>query len=305
MGMITDAWQIQLDKFMRHIKFERRLAANTVEAYMHDLYDFADYVLQTHTGMSPQQVEPETIENYLALLYDKGIGRRTQSRALSSMRGFFKYMQLSDEISDSPTEFINHPKSSRKLPEILSYEEVTALINSFDLSTPLGHRNKCMLEMLYSCGLRVSELVMLKIQDIFFEERMVRVIGKGDKQRIVPMSNEAVKQINLYLQCRPQLTKTQTDILFLNRRGKPLTRIMIFEIIKEAAARVGIERNISPHTFRHSFATHLLQGGASIRQIQEMLGHESIVTTEIYTHLDTTHLHHTLEKYHPMSQDKN
>ena len=300
MRKTADSWQKQLDKFLRYIKFERRLSENTVEAYMRDLNDFAAYAKSKQDCQEPQNITHETIEQYLANIYDRGVSKRTQSRILSSLRGFFKFLILTEVITTSPTEFINHPKSSRHLPTVLTFEEISAIIDSFDLSSALGHRNKAMLEMLYSCGLRVSELISLKIQDVFFDDQIVRVIGKGNKQRLVPMSEEAVKQVNLYLMCRPQLAVNHSDILFLNRRGRPLTRIMIFNIIKEAAERVGIKKNISPHTFRHSFATHLLQGGASIRQVQEMLGHESIVTTEIYTHLNTTHLHRTLETLHPM-----
>ncbi len=290
---------------MRYIKFERRLSDNTIEAYMRDLHEFAACVKSELDIQEPQNVTHETIERYLSKIYDRGVSKRTQSRILSSLRGFFKFMILTEIITTSPTEFIDHPKSSRHLPTVLTFEEISALIDSFDLSTPLGHRNKAMLEMLYSCGLRVSELISLHIQDIFFEDCVVRVIGKGNKQRLVPMSEEALKQVNLYLMCRPQLQKNQTDVLFLNRRGKALTRVMVFDIVRDAAERIGLKKDISPHTFRHSFATHLLQGGASIRQVQEMLGHESIVTTEIYTHLDTTHLHHTLEALHPLvNQDK-
>jgi integrase/recombinase XerD len=262
---------------------------------MRDLAQFAHYILRMY-DVPPKKVEPEMVRNYMSRLYDMGREKSSQARALSSIKSFFNYLLLEEIIESSPAELIEAPKASRPLPDTLSVEEIDRLIGSIDNSTVKGLRDQAILEVLYSCGLRVSELCELRMGDLFFGEGYIRVIGKGDKQRLVPVSGMARDRIQLYMERRKE-ERRKEEILFLNNRGKKLTRVMIFTIIKQAAQRAGINKKISPHTFRHSFATHLLEGGANIRQVQELLGHENILTTEIYTHLDNTHLRQTLEKH--------
>jgi integrase/recombinase XerD len=262
---------------------------------MRDLAQFAHYILLMY-DVPPKKVEPEMISNYMSRLYELGREKSSQARALSGIKSFFNYLLLEEIIDSSPAELIEAPKSSRPLPDTLSTEEIDRLIGSIEDSTTKGLRDRAILEVLYSCGLRVSELCDLKLGDLFFGEGYIRVIGKGDKQRLVPMSSIARSRIQLYMDVRRK-ERRKEEILFLNNRGKKLTRVMIFTIIKQAAQRAGIDKKISPHTFRHSFATHLLEGGANIRQVQELLGHENILTTEIYTHLDDSHLRQTLEEH--------
>ena len=281
-------WDKELKDYRYYLKLEKKLSDNTVRAYLHDLSQIADYMEREFSIAEPELVTAGQIEMFLSHLYDTGVEKATQARVLSGIKSFFNYLMLNDRIEALPTEFIDAPKIGRKLPDVLSFDEVNAIIGSVDLSNRFGHRNKAMLETLYSCGLRVSELVTLRISDLFFKDGFIRVIGKGDKQRLVPVSSTAVRLIEYYLDQRASLPVDEhhADTLFLNNKGKGLTRVMVFHIIRECAKAAGITKKISPHTFRHSFATHLLAGGASIRQVQEMLGHESILTTEIYTHLD-------------------
>ena len=285
-------------RYRTYIKLEKRLSANTVESYMRDLEQFAHFVLRMW-DVPPRKVESQMIERYMAWLYDRGCEKSSQARALSGLKSFFNYLLLTDAIESSPLEFIEMPKFSRRLPDVLSTAEIDRILAAIDRTTPKGVRDDAMLELLYSCGLRVSELTSLRMQDLFFGEGYIRVIGKGDKQRIVPVSSTARDRIQRYLEERRSV-RTGEEIVFLNNRGGQLTRVMVFTILKQAARRAGIEKRISPHTFRHSFATHLLEGGASIRQVQEMLGHESILTTEIYTHLDREHLRRTVEEHLPI-----
>ena len=277
------------------MRLEKHLSDNTIESYMRDLAQFAHYILRMY-DVPPKKVEPEMVRNYMSRLYEQGREKSSQARALSSIKSFFNYLLLEEIIESSPAELIEAPKASRPLPDTLSVEEIDRLIGSIDNSTVKGLRDQAILEVLYSCGLRVSELCELRMGDLFFGEGYIRVIGKGDKQRLVPVSGMARDRIQLYMERRKE-ERRKEEILFLNNRGKKLTRVMIFTIIKQAAQRAGINKKISPHTFRHSFATHLLEGGANIRQVQELLGHENILTTEIYTHLDNTHLRQTLEKH--------
>ena len=277
------------------MRLEKHLSDNTIESYMRDLAQFAHYILRMY-DVPPKKVEPEMISNYMSRLYELGREKSSQARALSGIKSFFNYLLLEEIIDSSPAELIEAPKSSRPLPDTLSTEEIDRLIGSIEDNTTKGLRNRAILEVLYSCGLRVSELCDLKLGDLFFGEGYIRVIGKGDKQRLVPVSSIARSRIQLYMDVRGK-ERRKEEILFLNNRGKKLTRVMIFTIIKQAAQRAGIEKKISPHTFRHSFATHLLEGGANIRQVQELLGHENILTTEIYTHLDDSHLRQTLEEH--------
>lgn len=295
MAESTKKWADTGRTYRTYIKLEKRLSANTVEAYMRDLRDFAHYVLRMW-DVEPRKVESEMIERYLSWLFEHGREKTSQARALCSIRSFYNYLLVTDRISISPVEFIVAPKFGRQLPDVLTTDEIDRIIAVIDTSTAKGLRDSAMLETLYSCGLRVSELTSLRMSDLFFGEGYVRVIGKGDKQRLVPISTMARDRIQLYLEHR-RPWRAGEEVVFLNNRGRKLTRVMVFTVIKQAAARAGIEKRISPHTFRHSFATHLLEGGASIRQVQEMLGHESILTTEIYTHLDNEHLRQTVEKH--------
>lgn len=288
-------WEEWGKRYRTYIRLERRLSPNSVEAYLRDYRDFTHYILRCY-DVPPHKVERAMIENYLAWLYEQGRESTSQARALSGIRSFYGFLLLRDAIDTSPAELIETPKSPRKLPDTLSVEEIDSLIAAVDDDSVKGRRDSAMLEVLYSCGLRVSELVSLRVGDLFFGEGYIRVIGKGDKQRLVPISPTARERIYAYLDLR-EPTKTSEEILFLNNRGKQLTRVMVFTILKEAARRIGLEKQISPHTFRHSFATHLIEGGAGIRQVQELLGHESILTTEIYTHLNSEHLRRTVEEH--------
>ena len=288
----TKKWEDAGRRYRTHIKLEKRLSDNTVESYMRDLRQW---------DVAPHKVEREMIQCYLGLLYERGREKTSQARQLSGIRSFYNFLLLEEKIETSPAEYIDAPKFGRHLPDILTTAEIDRIIGTIDRSTPKGRRDSAMLEVLYSCGLRVSELTSLRMSDLFFGEGYIRVIGKGDKQRLVPVSTTARDRIQCWLDDRRTMDATGRDneIVFLNNRGGQLTRVMVFTIIKEAVRRAGIDKRISPHTFRHSFATHLLEGGASIRQVQEMLGHESILTTEIYTHLDNDHLRRTVEEHLP------
>ena len=295
-------WDKELKDYTFYIKLEKKLSDNTAEAYLRDLRQMAGY-MDSEFGIGPEQVREQHIESFLAYLYDKGVKKTTQARILSGVKSFFNYLLINDRIENLPTEFIDPPKTGRKLPDVLSVAEIQAILDTIDLSSRFGHLNKAMSETLSRCGLRVSELISLRISDLFFDDGVIRVIGKGDKQRLVPVSRQAVRLIGCYLEqrARQETDPRSADTLFLNNKGRGLTRVMIFHIIREAAKAAGIAKTISPHTFRHSFATHLLEGGASIRQVQEMLGHESILTTEIYTHLDRENLRDNVESHHPLS----
>ncbi|MBQ3186290.1 MAG: site-specific tyrosine recombinase XerD [Alistipes sp.] len=291
-------WVETARRYRTYIKVEKRLSENSVEAYMRDLEQFAHFVL-VKWDVPPRKVEREMVEQYLEWLYDRGREKSSQARMLSGLRSFFNYLLLTDEILTSPAEDISTPKSGRTLPDVLTTEEIDRLITSIEVDTTKGLRDRAMIEVLYSCGLRVTELITLRVSDLFFGEGYIRVIGKGDKQRLVPISDLARERISLYLEGR-KAAKSNEEVLFLNNRGRQLTRVMIFTILRQAALRAGIDKKISPHTLRHSFATHLLEGGAGIRQVQELLGHESILTTEIYTHLDAEHLRSTVEEHLPL-----
>ncbi len=292
----SDKWNRAAKGFEQYIRLEKGLSKNTVEAYLHDYSSFAHFILHKY-NVSPVEVEQYMVERYLTYLYEECNHTNTsQARELSGVRCFYNYLLLHDKIEQSPTEMIATPKRTRHLPDILTVEEVERIIDSIPLDSIKGKRDRAMLELLYSCGLRVSELTALRLSDLFFGEGYIRIMGKGSKQRLVPIGNVAMERIMLYLDMRKTKDSRNKDILFLNNRGKALSRIMVFTIIRNAVERAGIDKSVSPHTFRHSFATHLLEGGANIRQVQEMLGHESIETTEIYTHLDTSRLRETVEK---------
>ena len=294
----TKKWEEAGRHYRTYIKLEKRLAQNTVEAYMRDLRSFAHFILRMY-DVPPAKVEEPMVQRYVAWLYDRGREKASQARSLSGVKSFFNFLLISDRIESSPAEFVLTPKFGRHLPDVLTTGEIDRIIAAVDGTTPKEIRDAAMLEVLYSCGLRVSELTSLRIRDLFFGEGYIRVTGKGDKQRLVPISSTARERIHRYLEVR-RSARAGEETLFLNNRGSSLTRVMIFTILREAARRAGIEKKISPHTFRHSFATPLLEGGASIRQVQELLGHESILTTEIYTHLDDSHLRQTVEEHLPI-----
>ena len=298
-------WNSAIKEYESYIRLEQKLADNTVHAYMSDIEQFSSYASDTLNIQSPELVEGDHIESFLAHLYDRGCNKKTQARMLSSIRSFFHYMTAYGQMESSPVEFIDQPKITRRLPNVLSVEEIDRILSEIDLSQRFGHRNKAMIEMLYSCGLRVSELIGLHISDLFLDEQYIRVIGKGDKQRLVPLNDGVIRLIKIYLDQRRtmKVNPKSADILFLNSRGGGLTRVMVFTIIRDLAMKAGITRHISPHTFRHSYATHLLEGGADIRQVQELLGHESIITTEIYTHLSNETMRSSIS-VHPLNHLK-
>lgn len=291
-----------LKGFQMYLRLERSLSTNTLEAYVHDVELFSQYLDQSNSNITVEKAEAGHIRSFIKYIYNLGLTDTSQSRILSGLRSFYKYLILENYIQINPTETIEMPKTARKLPDTLSFEEITLLLDNIDLSTSEGERNKTMLEVLYACGLRVSELVELKYSTIYFDEGFVRVVGKGNKERLVPIGPRTLERIKFYLEHSRSQIKIKhgaEDILFLNRRGSKLSRVMVFTIIKNLVFKAGIEKNISPHTFRHSFATHLVERGADLRAVQEMLGHESITTTEIYTHLDRKYLKETILKYHP------
>ncbi len=284
------------------MQLERSLSENSVEAYLHDIDKLTSYLEQAGITRSPKEVELKDLELFLKWITELGMMPGSQARIISGLKSFFKYCLMEQITSADPTALLEAPKLKRHLPDVLSFEEIESIIGQIDLSTAEGGRNKAMLETLYSCGLRVTELVNLRISCLHLDVGFIRVIGKGDKERLVPIGSDAVKYIGIYkntIRVHTPIKPGQHDILFLNRRGAGLSRVMVFLIIKELAKKAGIKKVISPHTFRHSFATHLVEGGADLRAVQEMLGHESITTTEIYTHLDRKFLRNTLEKFHP------
>jgi integrase/recombinase XerD len=297
-------WKQRVDEFQAYLKIEKAVSARTVEAYMNDMDKLQAFLLEFHTTMTPQEVNAAVLSDFIVHIGEKGTKARTQARTLSGIRAFFTFLMMDNVIDANPARAVEHPKLGSKLPEILSVQEIDALLAAIDLSKPEGQRNKAMLETLYSCGLRVSELTSLHLSDIFANEGFIRVKGKGSKERLAPISGKALHEIHLYMQDRAKLNivKGCEDNLFLNHYGKPLTRVMVFTIVKNLAMEAGVKKRISPHTFRHSFATHLVEGGADLRAVQEMLGHASIITTEIYTHLDRSYLRETVIEHHPRSK---
>ena len=295
-------WHSSIKGFKGYLLLEKSLSKNSIEAYVHDITNLEQFFETKKISVSPERVTFQHLREFLAFIIELGIGPRSQARMISGIRAFFKYLIMEDMITQSPAELLELPRLPQKLPEVLSIEEIDLLINAIDLSTPEGQRNKAMLETLYCCGLRVTELVTLKISDIVFEEEFVRVIGKGNKQRLVPLGKSAEKFIKIYLEeVRPHIPvqKDMQDIVFLNRRGKGMTREMVFIIIQQLKKKAGLNKKISPHTFRHTFATHLVEGGSDLRAVQEMLGHSSITTTEIYTHIDREYLRDAILRFHP------
>jgi integrase/recombinase XerD len=297
-------WNRYIKDFVSYLKIEKGLAENSISAYQNDVQKLADFA--SENNISAESISYKNLQEFITILYDLGLSARSQARIISGIKQFYSFLLLENTIREDPSELLEQPKVGMKLPEILHIEEIDALIAAVDVSTKQGHRNRAILETLYSCGLRVSELVSLRFSDLYFEEGFIRVIGKGNKERLVPVSPSVEKEIKLYsehVRCHQEIVNGDENIVFLNRRGAKLTRVMIFTIIKDLANVIGIKKNISPHTFRHSFATHLIEGGANLRAIQEMLGHESITTTEIYTHLDQRFLRDAILSYHPRNSN--
>jgi integrase/recombinase XerD len=299
-------WTPTIKGFKSYLQLELSLSENSIAAYLRDVKKFVEYLELQEIDVAPEKVEQNHVEDFLQWLSKLGLSARSQARILSGLKAFYKYLLMEDIIEVAPTDLLEAPKIGRKLPEVLSIGEINDIINAVDLSKEEGERNKAMLETLYSCGLRVSELTNLKISNLLLNEGFIRVVGKGDKERITPIGSVAIKHIKIYVKTKrnhmSNIKKESEDILFLNRRGKQLTRVMIFTIIKRLAEKAGITKTVSPHTFRHSFATHLVEGGANLRAIQEMLGHESITTTEIYTHLDREYLRQAILDFHPRAK---
>lgn len=294
-------WQNALTDFKHYLKIERGLSKNSIDNYILDVEKLIHFLEEHDINLSPISIEKESIQAFIYHI-SKEVNARSQSRIISGLRSFFNYLVFEDYRETNPLDLIESPKIGRKLPDTLSTSEIDNLIAAIDLSKPQGERNRAILELLYSCGLRVSELVNLKLSDLFFDEGFIKVTGKGDKQRFVPIGDKTIKYINTYkneVRIHLNIENEHMDTLFLNRRGKQLTRAMIFTITKQLAEKIGLNKNISPHTFRHSFATHLLENGADLRAIQLMLGHESITTTEIYMHVDRRHLSEVINKFHP------
>lgn len=294
------SWETYIKNFKSYLQIERSLSANSVEAYVRDIKKFEFYAVSAK--LNALNVSRENISTFLVTLSDNNISARSQARIISGIKAFYKYLIIEDYIKSDPTELIESPKIGLKLPDTLSISEIDKLIASIDLSSKQGERNRAIIETLYSCGLRVSELINLQLSNVHFKEGYLKVIGKGNKERLAPMGGRAIKYLRIYInQVRnhQNIRKEDEDIVFLNNRGKKLTRVMIFLIIRKLKAEIGLKKKISPHTFRHSFATHLIEGGADLRAVQEMLGHESITTTEIYTHLDKEYLRSNIIQFHP------
>ncbi len=295
-------WEPYKKGFKAWLQLEKSLAGNSVEAYLRDIDKLTDYLQAVNKLVNPQQLDLKDLEQFIQWIGELGMTVTSQSRIISGLRSFYTYCYMEQIVTTNPTTLLETPKLKRVLPDTLSFEEIERIIGQIDLSKPEGGRNKAILETLYSCGLRVSELVNLRISNLHLDVGFIRVTGKGDKERLVPIGSDAIKYINIYrkdIRIHITIKPGQEDMLFLNRRGSKLSRVMIFLMLKDLAKKAGISKTISPHTFRHSFATHLVEGGADLRAVQEMLGHESITTTEIYTHLDREYLRSTLHQYHP------
>jgi integrase/recombinase XerD len=295
-------WEAYKKGYKAYLQLEKSLSDHSVEAYLHDVTKLTQYLQVVNQEKNPAALTLKDLQAFVKWIGELGMGATTQARIISGIRSFYKYLLTEQLITIDPSTLLEAPKTRRKLPDTLSFEEIELLIGTIDLSSPEGTRNKAILETMYSCGLRVSELVGLKISCLYLDIGFIRVIGKGDKERLVPIGSDAIKCIKIYkdrVRSHQSVSEKNQDILFLNRRGNALSRVMIFYIIKSLATTAGITKVISPHTFRHSFATHLVEGGADLRAVQEMLGHESITTTEIYTHLNRDFLRDTLQQFHP------
>jgi integrase/recombinase XerD len=297
-------WDVLIKQFKSHLQLERSLSLNSVEAYVHDIVKLKQFLEISNINSSPLKTTGEDIEQFLGYVNELGMTPHTQARVLSGIKSFFRFLMMEEIITDDPSALIEAPKLGRKLPDTLDFPDIENILNAIDLSTAEGMRNRAMLETLYSSGLRVSELVELRITNVFSDTGFLKILGKGNKQRLVPIGKDALKYMHLYIKevrIHVPIKAEFENYVFLNRRGAKLSRVMIFTIIKNIAQQIGLKKSISPHTFRHSFATHLIEGGADLRAVQEMLGHESITTTEIYTHLDRDYLKQVITQFHPRS----
>ena len=295
-------WPSLIKGFKAYLQLEKSLSDHSVQAYLHDVHLLTNYLGIKNLNLRADEIQLQHLQQFLKYIAELGLNASSQARILSGLRQFFKYCMIEQIIKTDPAALVDAPRLKRALPDVLSFEEIEKILNAIDYSKPEGGRNKAILETMYSCGLRVSEAIHLKISQLYPDLGFIRVTGKGDKERLIPIGSSAIKYIKIYkeeIRVHQQVQKGKEDFLFLNRRGAPLSRVMVFLIIKELARTAGITKNVSPHTFRHSFATHLVEGGADLRAVQEMLGHESITTTEIYTHLDREYLRKTLEQFHP------
>lgn len=299
-------WNSTIKGFRAYLLLEKSLSSHSIEAYLRDVNKLLEFVLIRKIDLSPDKLTNDHLTKFIYYINDLGLEAKSQARIISGIRAFYRFMLMEDIIDTDPSELLESPRLQRSLPDVLSYEEIDRILSSIDMSQAHSQRNRAMFETLYACGLRVSELITLKISNYFPEQGFIKVLGKNNKERLVPIGDSAIKHINLYLATDrihlPVIVQNQEDVLFLNRRGKGLTRIMVFTLIRKFTALAGINKTVSPHTFRHSFATHLVEGGADLRAVQEMLGHESILTTEIYTHVDRKYLRETMMKYHPLSK---
>jgi integrase/recombinase XerD len=301
-------WSAYITGFRAYLLLERSLSEHTIDAYISDLKKLVAWLEISQLSLSPDEITTDMLSRFMQWLNELGLGARSQARLLSALKTFYKYLQMEQLAGSDPMELLDGPRLPRHIPEVLSFHEIQRMLNVIDLSTPHGVRNRAILETLYACGLRVSELTELRLSGLYLDIGFVKVIGKGNKERIVPIGEEAIKHIRLYMEGVRQgmltIYRDHANYLFLNRRGKKLSRVMVFLMVKETAALAGIQKKVSPHTFRHSFATHLIEGGADLKAVQDMLGHESILTTEIYTHLDTAYLRETILQFHPRNQSR-
>lgn len=298
--------KLLIKRFLIYLRLEQSLSDNSVEAYSHDIELLMQYLDSINHPKLLKDISQENIESFLAHLFDLGLSANSQARILSGIKKFYAYLLQEKLVEENPTQLISSPSIGRHIPDILSYEEICSMIDCIDLSQPLGHRNKAIIEIMYACGLRVSEVTSLKISNIYIEDEFIRIFGKGDKERLIPISPSTIKTLYLYIDGERKsqnINSKHTDTLFINRRGSGLSRQMIFLIIKDLAEKAGIKKNIGPHTIRHSFATHLLEGGADLRAVQQMLGHSSISTTEIYTHISDQYLREVITLFHPRYND--
>lgn len=298
-------WEDAIENYKTFLILEKSLSPNSVEAYLNDIRKLAKFCEEKHSIKNPQEAGYNILKEYIHFVGEMGVTNRTQARSISSVRSFFKFLVYDGILENNPTKLLEAPKIGRKLPSILTVEEIDSILSAVEMYKPEGQRNKAIIETLYSCGLRVSELIGAKVSNINFRTGIIKIEGKGNKERLIPLSKNAKQEIKLYMKgyrSYLDIQKGYEDILFLNKRGTALSRVMVFNIIKHLANRAGIKKQVSPHTFRHSFASHLVNGGADLRAVQDMLGHESILTTEIYTHLDNNYLRDTVNKFHPRIQ---
>ncbi|BAX81530.1 MAG: site-specific tyrosine recombinase XerD [Labilibaculum antarcticum] len=299
-------WTTTIENFKTYLTLEKNLSKNSVDAYINDITKLTTFFREKNMEVAPEEVILQHLKDFVAWINDAGTSPRTQARVISGIKAFFKYLLLEEIIEKNPTALLEAPKIGRKLPDTLTTDEIDILVKAVDMNKAEGQRNRAILETLYSCGLRVSELIDLRVSNLHFRMGFIKIHGKGNKERLIPIGKKAKKEIKIYLKSfrgKLNIDKESEDILFLNRRGRKLSRVMIFTIIKNLSKKVGLKKNVSPHTFRHSFASHLVEGGADLRAVQEMLGHESILTTEIYTHLDREYLKETIKNFHPRSKD--